>query len=34
MFKLPKLPRDTVAGTRKRLMIEELENVDSNIDNR
>ncbi|MGH2942245.1 MAG: hypothetical protein ACRDLN_05680 [Solirubrobacteraceae bacterium] len=37
-FKLPKLPRDTVGETRKRLVIEELEaaleNVDSNIDNR
>jgi hypothetical protein len=37
-FKLPKLPRDTVAETRKRLVIEELEaaleNVDSSIDNR
>jgi hypothetical protein len=36
-FKLPKLPRDTVAETRKRLVIEELEaaleNVDSNIEN-
>jgi hypothetical protein len=36
-FKLPKLPRDTVAETRKRLVIEELEaaleSVDSNIDN-
>jgi hypothetical protein len=35
-FKLPKLPRDTVAETRKRLVIEELEaaleNVDSGID--
>jgi hypothetical protein len=35
-FKLPTLPRDTVAETRKRLVIEELEaalqNVDSNID--
>jgi hypothetical protein len=35
-FKLPKLPRDTVAETRKRLVIEELEAaleaVDSNID--
>ena len=34
-FKLPKLPRDTVAETRKRLVIEELEaaleNVDPNI---
>jgi hypothetical protein len=37
-FKLPKLPRDTVAETRKRLVIEELEaaleNVDWNIENR
>ena len=37
-FKLPKLPRDTVAETRKRLVIEELEaaleNVDSSIENR
>lgn len=37
-FKLPKLPRDTVAETRKRLVIDELEaaleNVDSNIDDR
>jgi hypothetical protein len=37
-FKLPKLPRDTVAETRKRLVIEELEaaleNVDSGIDDR
>jgi hypothetical protein len=37
-FKLPKPPRDTVAETRKRLVIEELEaaleNVDSGIDNR
>jgi hypothetical protein len=37
-FKLPELPRDTVAETRKRLVIEELEaaleNVDSSIDNR
>jgi hypothetical protein len=37
-FKLPKLPRDTVAETRKRLVIEELEaaleNVDSSTDNR
>lgn len=36
-FQLPKLPRDTVAETRKRLVIEELEaaleNVDSGIDN-
>jgi len=36
-FKLPKLPRDTVAETRKRLVIEELEaaleNVDSSIEN-
>ncbi|MEA2194548.1 MAG: hypothetical protein QOG42_982, partial [Solirubrobacteraceae bacterium] len=36
-FKLPTLPRDTVAETRKRLVIEELEaaleNVDSGIDN-
>jgi hypothetical protein len=35
-FKLPKLPRDTVAETRKRLVIEELEaaleNVDSSIE--
>ncbi|MEA2155157.1 MAG: hypothetical protein QOE11_1297 [Solirubrobacteraceae bacterium] len=35
-FKLPKLPRDTVAETRKRLVIDELEaaleNVDSGID--
>ena len=35
-FKLPTLPRDTVAETRKRLVIEELEaaleNVDSSID--
>jgi hypothetical protein len=34
-FKLPKLPRDTVVETRKRLVIEELEaaldNVDSSI---
>jgi hypothetical protein len=37
-FKLPTLPRDTVAETRKRLVIEELEaaleNVDSSIDDR
>jgi hypothetical protein len=37
-FKLPKLPRDTVGETRKRLVIEELEaaleNVDPSIDNR
>jgi hypothetical protein len=37
-FKLPKLPRDTVAETRKRLVIEELEaaleNVDPSIENR
>jgi hypothetical protein len=37
-FKLPKLPRDTVAETRKRLVIEELEaaleQVDSGIDDR
>jgi len=37
-FKLPNLPRDTVAETRKRLVIEELEaaleNVDSSIENR
>ena len=37
-FKLPKLPRDTVAETRKRLVIEELEaaleNVDSNTEDR
>jgi hypothetical protein len=37
-FKLPKLPRDTVAETRKRLVIEELEaaleNVDSSIEDR
>ncbi len=37
-FKLPKLPRDTVAETRKRLVIEELEaaleNVDSGIEDR
>ena len=37
-FQLPKLPRDTVAETRKRLVIEELEaaleNVDPNIENR
>jgi hypothetical protein len=37
-FKLPTPPRDTVAETRKRLVIEELEaalqNVDSNIDDR
>ncbi|MDX6708813.1 MAG: hypothetical protein QOI48_4659 [Solirubrobacteraceae bacterium] len=36
-FKLPELPRDTVAETRKRLVIEELEaaleNVDSSIEN-
>jgi hypothetical protein len=36
-FKLPKLPRDTVGETRKRLVIEELEaaleNVDSSIEN-
>jgi hypothetical protein len=36
-FKLPKLPRDTVAETRKRLVIEELEaaleNVDSSTEN-
>ena len=36
-FKLPQLPRDTVAETRKRLVIEELEaaleNVDSRIEN-
>ena len=35
-FKLPKLPRDTVAETRKRLVIDELEaaleNVDSGLD--
>ncbi len=35
-FKLPKLPRDTVGETRKRLVIEELEaaleNVDSGLD--
>jgi hypothetical protein len=35
-FKLPQLPRDTVAETRKRLVIEELEaaleNVDSGLD--
>lgn len=37
-FKLPNLPRDTVAETRKRLVIEELEaaleNVDSGLDDR
>jgi hypothetical protein len=37
-FKLPQLPRDTVAETRKRLVIEELEaaleNVDSGLDDR
>ena len=37
-FKLPKLPRDTVAETRKRLVIDELEaaleNVDSGLDDR
>jgi len=37
-FKLPKLPRDSVAETRKRLVIEELEaaleNVDWNIEDR
>jgi hypothetical protein len=37
-FKLPKLPRDSVAETRKRLVIEELEaaleNIDSSIENR
>ena len=37
-FKLPKLPRDTVGETRKRLVIEELEaaleNVDSGIEDR
>jgi hypothetical protein len=37
-FKLPKPPRDTVAETRKRLVIEELEaaleNVDSGLDDR
>ncbi len=37
-FKLPKLPRDTVAETRKRLVIDELEaalqDVDSGIDDR
>jgi hypothetical protein len=37
-FKLPKLPRNTVGETRKRLVIEELEaaleNVDSSIDDR
>jgi hypothetical protein len=37
-FKLPKLPRDTVGETRKRLVIEELEaaleNVDSSIEDR
>jgi hypothetical protein len=37
-FKLPKLPRDTVAETRKRLVIEELEaaleNVDSGLEDR
>ncbi len=37
-FKLPTLPRDTVAETRKRLVIEELEaaleNVDSGIEDR
>ena len=36
-FKLPELPRDTVAETRKRLVIEELEaaleNVDSGLEN-
>ena len=36
-FKLPELPRDTVAQTRKRIVIEELEaaleNVDSGIEN-
>jgi len=36
-FQLPKLPRDTVGETRKRLVIEELEaaleNVDSGLDN-
>lgn len=37
-FKLPKLPRDTVAETRKRLVIDELEaaleNVDSGLEDR
>lgn len=37
-FKLPKLPSDTVAETRRRLVIEELEaaleNVDSGLDDR
>jgi hypothetical protein len=37
-FKLPELPRDTVAETRKRLVIEELEaaleNVDSGLEDR
>ena len=31
-FKLPKLPRDTVAETRKRLVIEELEAALENVD--
>ncbi len=37
-FKLPQLPRDTVAETRKRLVIDELEaaleNVDSSLEDR
>ena len=31
-FKLPKLPRDTVAETRKRLVIDELEAALENVD--